>query len=107
MKAAGVRPHYPSWGSGTVLAGSRARTTGGLITPHGDREHKIVEDYKAAQENSLPLMGIGNASGSCHVSAYSNSLPLMGIGNQRPDAWQWRRHGPHYPSWGSGTHGCG
>ena len=91
--------HYPSWGSGTRSPGT---------WPHSE----------PANCHSLPLMGIGNgrmqpaARWSPAVSGlitphgdrepgsvletFPQSLPLMG-----------REHPilPHYPSWGSGTHG--
>ena len=57
--------HYPSWGSGTLLAA--------LF----ELEEILV---------SLPLMGIGNSLFVIETTrAYPNSLPLMGIGNLAGD----------------------
>ncbi len=60
-RTAGSTSHYPSWGSGTGKAEAAALTL---------------------QNNSLPLMGIGNmVVPPGVVSRYCSSLPLMGIGN--------------------------
>ena len=74
-----------------------------LITPHGDREPYDLNQEVEPSQDSLPLMGIGNAtvpdrsccsvrahypswgSGTLQVGTAANheigSLPLMGIGN--------------------------
>ena len=57
-----------------------------LITPHGDRELVGMLVTFRLGKHSLPLMGIGNIGGPMTFLLVSSS---------------------HYPSWGSGTLGCG
>ena len=80
--AAQTRPHYPSWGSGTISWIPRT-----LLAVH-----------------SLPLMGIGNLELSLLGQREGVSLPLMGIGNPGGAGADRRAVArAHYPSWGSGT----
>ena len=78
-------PHYPSWGSETLVSSSVAPWTSVLITPHGDRKlfAPPAEGRIVAVVCSLPLMGIENLARTLRVSKAEISLPPMGIGNVR------------------------
>ena len=54
------RSHYPSWGSGTGHHRDPVRRRSDLTTPHGDQEHHAPDRGRAPPEVSLPLMGIRN-----------------------------------------------
>ena len=99
----GPYPHYPSWGSETLVRFRRLVSDDSLITPHGDRklDRDLIEVGRL--NASLPLMGIGNPLPATLTSEGWTSLPLMGIGNHKSQHGQAAPHRPHYPSWGSET----
>ena len=78
----GLRPHYPSWGSGTEQRLSCHGRGPELITPHGDRE---------PERNTTRYPG-----GETHYPSWGSGTGTSGT------TWLPRRK-THYPSWGSGT----
>ena len=111
---ASTSPHYPSWGSGTIVVTIDAggpivslplmgignvgqpdalRNRPGLTTPHGDREPEPdSEPATAKADTHYPSWGSGTDAITLILRDGDHSLPLMGIGNEnrrrgdRPDS---------------------
>ena len=117
--------HYPSWGLETRVRAGWHGSLSQLITPHGDWKPERGSSYCLAACNSLPLMGIGNASaagprppaGRSHYPSWGLEtvshpedhgaavLLITPHGDWKqyrvPLRWRWPRS--HYPSWGLET----
>ena len=99
-----IQPHYPSWGSGTLVLRRLLARNGQLITPHGDRERPRLRARRTRSFHLITPHGDREQEVFRLEKEFQTcSLPLMGIGNQRSGHRVQEDGSAHYPSWGSGT----